>query len=273
MGEGQQILMVLGMHRSGTSYVSQWLSARGVHMGDTLLGADFSNKQGHFEDYDFIHLHKEILRANEWNETGLIIGGSLEISHYYKQKIIHLCALKRSLRNQWGWKEPRTCLFIEHYSRLLPEAKFLVVHRDPVKVIDSLIRRDIHNIRLRLEESGSLGKAKYRLLKKRWIRKHYEMKGNQYLNAYVRYNKNILDHLSSCKEEDYLVVNFDAFSARTESIAQRLEGWGFTLEIPEGGVIYDPTMKSGKLSRVFEFDPDMMAMALKTRQDLMLKER
>jgi hypothetical protein len=42
----------------------------------------------------------------------------------------------------WGWKDPRTCLFLPFWDRLLPEARYVFVYRHPVEVALSLLRRD-----------------------------------------------------------------------------------------------------------------------------------
>ena len=49
-----KVAIVVGMHRSGTSVVAQWLSRSGLFIGDSLLGPNVGNEQGHFEDADFL---------------------------------------------------------------------------------------------------------------------------------------------------------------------------------------------------------------------------
>jgi hypothetical protein len=41
----------------------------------------------------------------------------------------------------WGWKDPRTVLFLDFWHALLPNAKYLFVFRSPWEVIDSLFCR------------------------------------------------------------------------------------------------------------------------------------
>jgi hypothetical protein len=42
---------------------------------------------------------------------------------------------------QWGWKEPRSSLFLDLWDRALPDARFLFLVRPPLVVLDSLLRR------------------------------------------------------------------------------------------------------------------------------------
>ena len=66
-----KVLIVLGMHRSGTSLVAQWMQRCGINMGDELMGPKNDNIKGFYEDMDFFNLHKDILLDNELDESGL----------------------------------------------------------------------------------------------------------------------------------------------------------------------------------------------------------
>ena len=57
-------LIIAGFHRSGTSLVCQLLHRAGLFLGDELLGATFSNPNGHFEDAEVVELHERILADN-----------------------------------------------------------------------------------------------------------------------------------------------------------------------------------------------------------------
>jgi len=48
---------------------------------------------------------------------------------------------RRSAGRPWGWKEPRTTLFLDFWAEFLPEARFLLLFRHPLAVVDSLVRR------------------------------------------------------------------------------------------------------------------------------------
>src|ERR1700737_679682 len=61
------IVMVLGMHRSGTSLCSHVLSALGVDMADTqaargMEGPAPSNPLGHWERWEIVEFHDRILQ-------------------------------------------------------------------------------------------------------------------------------------------------------------------------------------------------------------------
>jgi hypothetical protein len=47
----------------------------------------------------------------------------------------------RAGRPLWGWKDPRTCLFLDFWKARVPQAQYLCVYRNPLDVILSLARR------------------------------------------------------------------------------------------------------------------------------------
>src|ERR1051325_4386391 len=64
--ERRPIVMVLGMHRSGTSLCSHVLSALGVDMADRLTHPSLSepapdNPKGHWERWEIVQIHERIL--------------------------------------------------------------------------------------------------------------------------------------------------------------------------------------------------------------------
>jgi len=140
-GDQFKTIVVLGMHRSGTSMIGGVLSRLGVDMGKELVGESWSNPLGHFEDRDFLELNNRILEAasGSWNvpPTEDAIrdqGGS------FTEEIKDLIGRKSS--GLWGWKDPRTSLTIQSYLPHLKNPYFIVCHRDSHAIAESLRRRD-----------------------------------------------------------------------------------------------------------------------------------
>src|SRR3989442_8539535 len=82
------IVVVLGMHRSGTSLCSHVLSALGVDMADTLAppgreGPAPENPKGHWERWEIVELHDRIfnlLNRSLW-PSGADRQPDLSLSH------------------------------------------------------------------------------------------------------------------------------------------------------------------------------------------------
>ena len=88
----------------------------------------------------FYKFHQEILRSQGLHEDGWTREKNIEVKEEYIKKAKEIIALNARFQ-QWGWKDPRTTLFLEFWHQLLPDAKFLFIYRSPWDVVDSLYRR------------------------------------------------------------------------------------------------------------------------------------
>lgn len=130
-------LIIAGFHRSGTSLLTQLLHSAGLFVGDELLGAAPSNPYGHYEDAEVLKLHRAILERHgdewQWDSAFPFYIGP---DHWERMRAF---AQKRNLAHRtWGFKDPRVCLFIGQWKYLLPDAKVVVVYRDPGECVRSM---------------------------------------------------------------------------------------------------------------------------------------
>ncbi|GAG72835.1 unnamed protein product, partial [marine sediment metagenome] len=137
-------VIVLGMHRSGTSMVAGILNKLDINMGKKMIGKSASNPLGHFEDKDFFDLNNRILETSggSWDfppEEEDIIAQKDK----FKKEIRDLVTVKSEGRSKyWGWKDPRTSLTIKLYLPYLSNPYFIVCHRETMDVAESLQRRN-----------------------------------------------------------------------------------------------------------------------------------
>ncbi|MHB0874384.1 MAG: hypothetical protein ACYC1J_13295, partial [Acidithiobacillus ferrooxidans] len=70
----KQLLVVLGMHRSGTSAIARGLQALGASLGDALLPAGFDNPKGFWEDRDMLRINEALLAElqSAYDRVGLL---------------------------------------------------------------------------------------------------------------------------------------------------------------------------------------------------------
>jgi hypothetical protein len=134
-------LAIGGMHRSGTSLTASLVAAAGIHLGDELMAAGAGNPRGHFEDLEFYHLHQRILAANGLSMEGFTCHPSITVPPAAHAQATDLVGRRRAAARAWGWKDPRTVLFLDFWAELLPEVRWLFVIRSPEDVVDSLLRR------------------------------------------------------------------------------------------------------------------------------------
>jgi hypothetical protein len=242
-------VIILGMHRSGTSLLANWMHHCNLKLGDEYYKGLIGNKEGHYEDIDFLNLHEEILLANNLDPSGL---KSWEIprriDEYYIDKIKALIQKKNRLYSHWGWKEPRTCLFLDHYRRILPEAYYLILLREPALVVDSLIRRDLIVLK---EKFRKTNKVRYKTFKMfYWYYKNEIAKKSEeiYLKAWIAYNENIVDHLNYILRKKSLIFSFDNIQSNQNIVFNFLENAGFPIIRKDFKCIFKPNMiKTRKL--------------------------
>ncbi|NCA12485.1 hypothetical protein EBR56_11940 [bacterium] len=113
----------------------------GIHMGDMLLGPGLGNLAGHFEDLHVYDFHQRVLVANGLGSEGFTAQAEIVVPGGLVPAAERLVAHRRRHDGPWGWKDPRTTLFLDFWAEMLPEAVFLLVFRRPWEVIDSLFRR------------------------------------------------------------------------------------------------------------------------------------
>src|SRR5580693_429281 len=63
---GSTALVVLGMHRSGTSALTGMLHHLGVALGDDLMPATADNPRGYWEHSDIVRANQAIMTALGW---------------------------------------------------------------------------------------------------------------------------------------------------------------------------------------------------------------
>lgn len=133
-------LVICGMHRSATSLVASALQQAGLDIGRDLMGPARGNRRGHFEDRPFWRLHEDMLAAagctalTADDDFAPPAGGDFE-------RRARALIEQRSGLEMWGWKDPRTCLLLDFWNALLPEACYLMLYRHPIEVALSLRRR------------------------------------------------------------------------------------------------------------------------------------
>ncbi len=135
-----QVIVTTGMHRSGTSLVSSLLQEAGVHVGDQLIAANVANPRGYFEDVDFYEFHEHLLHQRGQSYLHVDEACAFAPTPDELERAQQLLS-QRAERPLWGWKDPRTALFLAFWYAQLPEARFLFVFRHPLAVLFSLLRR------------------------------------------------------------------------------------------------------------------------------------
>jgi hypothetical protein len=148
----RQIVVVVGMHRSGTSLCSNVLGLLGVDMADEA-GPNRGNETGHFERWDIVALQDEILalfdRAYYSPTHDFPLPPAWWADFRVRPIRERLKALVENLLVRGGpigFKDPRTTKLMPVWNQIFAELRlrprFVVCLRNPAHVAISLQTRD-----------------------------------------------------------------------------------------------------------------------------------
>lgn len=256
-----KVLVILGMHRSATSLLASWLHACGLNLGDDLLGEGVGNEKGHFEDKDFFLLHERILKRSGIDCGGTSRTGPIAVDEDAVAEMARLVERKNDAHAQWGWKDPRTCLFVPEYERLLPAAKYLVVYRHFELVVDSLVRRDAKKKQRRVARKGPLKRFFYRLGMRHLDPIRVKRLADRYLATWIDYNARLVELSARRGSADVFVLNCKHFNTAGAPVLAVLADWGFDLRPAPTSDFFDESMIFEKPSRSYPFDPALRRQA------------
>lgn len=208
-----RVLVITGMHRSGTSIVANYLRQCGVDIGNNLYPGDVGNPIGYYEDVDFLEFHQDLLTLLNLsifpiNDTQL----PPQIPNEFKLRAQEILR-KKGEAPIWGWKECRTSLFLEFWQEMIPDMHVLFLLRHPISVVDSLLRRGTDPIIL---DRPAIAFQSWRLYNKRISRFYHNNQTNCFLvdiNDLVRNPTGAVSQLFLKLRIDLPVRNFNTVYA------------------------------------------------------------
>ena len=143
-------LLVLGMHRSGTSALTRVLNLLGVALGDDLMQAGPDNPSGFWEHNGVVAAHERLLAAlgRSWDDPRPLPEDWLQTVAAEEAASQIATIIRRDFHATpfWAVKDPRLCRLLPLWRRVLKELgiepKMLLMTRHPQEVAGSLERRD-----------------------------------------------------------------------------------------------------------------------------------
>lgn len=168
----KRIVVVLGMHRSGTSALTRGLKVLGVDLGDNFWPAASDNEKGFWEAPDIVLFNETILRKlnskKEFNHHYSKIGFEAlkirpigtsgfinkELNSYLRSDVflserqIAIDILKNKLKDDviFGFKDPRVSILLPFWQSVFEELNlddsYIISVRNPLSVAESLLKRN-----------------------------------------------------------------------------------------------------------------------------------
>jgi len=143
-------IVILGMHRSGTSAFAGALSLLGINFGHHLLPPAFDNERGFFENVKIFNVNEAILSSlhSSWDDLLALPQewwreSSLEV---YKRRIRNVIREEFGHGEIFAMKDPRLSLLFPLWREILDDLDiaydFILPVRNPLEVAMSLAKRN-----------------------------------------------------------------------------------------------------------------------------------
>ena len=143
-------VLVLGMHRSGTSALTRVLNWMGVELGDSLMAPAAQNETGFWEHDDVVAVHDRLLEAlgSSWHDVRSLTADALasDTVRPFRDELVEIVRRDFGGVPVWGLKDPRICRLLPLWRDVLAEvgcdARYVLTTRHPSEVAASLAARD-----------------------------------------------------------------------------------------------------------------------------------
>lgn len=141
-------VVVVGMHRSGTSALTRVVNLLGLRVGPSegLIGPSEGNRRGHWEAEALSELDEDLLLhlGGRWSGPPELRGeelAALAVAEWGRRaRDVFASALPAE---GWVWKDPRVCLLLPFWRAVLEAPPVvLAVVRNPLEIAASLERRN-----------------------------------------------------------------------------------------------------------------------------------
>ncbi|MBD3179921.1 MAG: hypothetical protein GF417_10140 [Candidatus Latescibacteria bacterium] len=229
------IIVLLGMHKSGTTLLSRMLHESGINMCEDptrISSYDAGNK---YERLEFLIYNTAMLdiRISTFSSDIVETANDLSISRHPRTLAGLLETRIEELSSEhpaWGFKDPRTCMTYRAWREHLPPHRVLVSFRNPYEVAAHLTR-SVRNIRMLKRIGRTAGGLNSWYLHNRNILEYYRENGSDFF--FIDYNRfmseegdGYIDRISEfCQIEISDLRDRDLYRNRMETLtlAQKID--------------------------------------------------
>ncbi|TCP58407.1 hypothetical protein EV663_1281 [Rhodovulum bhavnagarense] len=143
-------LVILGMHRSGTSALAGMLQILGCDQPATLMVPTKDNEKGYFESLRIYPFHTRLLAsaASSWNDWLPINPGWFQSprADEFREEAVTIMGEEFAKSRLFVLKDPRICRLVPFWETVMSdigaEPRYILTHRNPLEVAASLEKRD-----------------------------------------------------------------------------------------------------------------------------------
>jgi hypothetical protein len=141
-------IIILGMHRSGTSLLAEMVHRWGAYGGDQqdLMPSDEENRRGYWEYLPLVQFNEALLASEEANwfvpPYDMDLFQRKTCDPKYRDKACALIAGMSKKGPAWYWKDPRLGILLPFWNEVWQNATYIVPVRHPVDIALSIKKRN-----------------------------------------------------------------------------------------------------------------------------------
>ena len=146
-----RVILVLGMHRSGTSALTRGLQVLGGEVGDNLMPAVAGeNEKGFWEDLDFTRFNDRLLHklGSSWSKLGQLELQRLMSPEFSEERQQAAAMVRGKTENSEVhiFKDPRAALMLSFWKNVFWDEAIncsgIISIRNPLEIVASLAKRN-----------------------------------------------------------------------------------------------------------------------------------
>jgi hypothetical protein len=179
------IYVILGMHKSGTTLISQILHHSGINMGENIDAQVSYDKGNKYERASTLALDLEILGLEDRYDPIIDLDApdTLQMTKDQRARMREIIEHCNKTYADWGFKDPRAALIYPLWASELPEHRIIAIYRSPGELWSRFRYKRLHYY--------------YRNPSRAW----------KLVERWCEHNSNILAYLQNT-ESDFLVLNY-----------------------------------------------------------------
>lgn len=259
MSNGSPII-ILGMHRSGTTMLTKILESMGLFVGD--------KKRKNYEATFFQHINKWLLyQANttwdfptnfryvdtDYNKSLLpyvkeYLGSPLRIKYWGKKNFVKSVGFENA-PFPWAWKDPVNCITIDFWKTIFPDAKLIHIYRNPIDVAESLRLREGKRNSNRKLTSGQKIRKYFLHRDYKFVQSYYVQNIDNGINLWIEYER--LNRMALMKyESETYSIKYEDFLLNPMPYLEELTNF---CNLESSKLDYDAIIKPIDSTKRFQF--------------------
>jgi hypothetical protein len=228
----KRALIILGMHRSGTSALTGVLNLMGVSLGKELLQPQFDNPKGYFENREMTLFNEKVLLPvldSTWWDLKPIKIEQIINSNNLIEKAKDIITRNFQEEKIFAIKDPRMCILFPFWEKVLKDLgidiKVIIPLRNPYEVAMSLKHRNFFTL-----EHGVLLWCKHVLYAEHYSRNYQRV--FVYFDDLLNNPKKVIEKIKN-KLGIIFPQNFESVHKEIEEFLEKdLKHYNFTNTIP-----------------------------------------